>query len=242
MPRRIAAFTLLIALAAGSGALAAIVAAWGVSQKTARETATRTTETFLQARSQAIQAQTQSLQDLRSQTEILQGQLSNPGLPVGALMPYAGPLNGEGENRLFEQGWLPADGRTLARDDFPLLFRVIGEYYGQAENLSKFRLPDLRGRTAIGVGSYDDPVSGRLTRILGQSLGAAEHVLSQDELPVHTHGIKVQKARGSLEGEYPVHRYAGTGTSETRSERAGGNVPHNNMPPALAVHYIIRFR
>jgi microcystin-dependent protein len=45
------------------------------------------------------------------------------------------------------------------------------------------------GRTVIGAGTYTDPVSGSVTRILGSFNGAEKHQLTADEIgnPTHSH-------------------------------------------------------
>jgi microcystin-dependent protein len=63
-------------------------------------------------------------------------------IPIGAVFPYAGnspPV-----------GYLFCDGSLVSRSDFPELARVIGVIYGQGVDPAYFRLPDLRGRFALG--------------------------------------------------------------------------------------------
>ncbi|MFC3944460.1 tail fiber protein [Pseudomonas gingeri] len=92
----------------------------------------------------------------------------NDCFPVGAVVPYAGPLassdSGDGVNldqirtNLARAGWLFCNGASLNRQDYPELFGVIGQAYGY-KDADHFNLPDLRGRFIRGVSadSSTDP-------------------------------------------------------------------------------------
>lgn len=75
-----------------------------------------------------------------------------PGMPVGAVMPYAGPVA--------PSGWVLCDGSEVKTADYETLFSVIGYTYGDPATLlglGTFKLPDLRGRFALGL---DNMTSG----------------------------------------------------------------------------------
>lgn len=55
-------------------------------------------------------------------------------------------------------GWLPLEGQAVSRADYPELYRVIGETYG--EGGGTFDLPDLRGRFVKPMGSAPPNVDG----------------------------------------------------------------------------------
>lgn len=89
----------------------------------------------------------------------------NEALPVGAIVPYAGPVNNPNnpdgaaypdyksqayDLRLEQRGWLPCDGRAVAVARYPQLFRAIGFIYGR-KDAGWFLLPDYRGRFLRGV-------------------------------------------------------------------------------------------
>ena len=232
--------TILIAAAVGGGS--ALIVASVTADRLSREVARDTTQSVIDANGEQIRSNRERIDRFRDKLQETERQLENPNLPVGTLMPYAGQLDDAARERLAEMGWLPAEGQRLTRDKYPLMFEVIGDAFGVTESVETFRLPDLRGRGTIGAGTYNDPVSGRVSRTLGQQLGSAKHQLTTQELPEHTHDMKVQSARSGLEGSYPVHRYIGRGNNEATSERSGHNVPHNNMPPVVFTHYLIRYR
>jgi len=69
---------------------------------------------------------------------------------VGMMMPWPGTVA--------PAGWMLCQGQSLARATYPVLYTIIGSFYGSADALS-FSLPDLRGRVPAGV----DPGVGRLS-------------------------------------------------------------------------------
>ena len=58
-------------------------------------------------------------------------------------------------------GWLPCDGRSLNKEDYRILYQVIGDTYGSTANT--FNLPDYRSRMLMGTGGIDGNVGGGLT-------------------------------------------------------------------------------
>ena len=97
-------------------------------------------------------------------------------IPVGTISPYAGtsaPAN-----------WLLCDGAAVSRATYAALFAVIGYTYGGSGG--SFTVPDLKGRTVIGVG-----VGTEITGVLGTVQGVKEVTLTaaQSGVPAHTHPI-----------------------------------------------------
>lgn len=94
------------------------------------------------------------------------------GMPIGAMLPYAGDgLPG---------GWVLCDGRAISRVDFADLFAVIGTIYGSGDGTTTFNVPDMRdsflkGRNGVPVGTKQNP-----------NPGAHTHVVSD---PGHNHTI-----------------------------------------------------
>lgn len=80
-------------------------------------------------------------------------------------------------------GWLICNGRLLDRKEYAALFDVIGTSFGSTTS-SNFRLPDLRGRVAGGIGAG----TGLTNRTLGNVVGSETHLLTIGELPAHDHG------------------------------------------------------
>lgn len=79
------------------------------------------------------------------------------------------------------------------------------------------------------------------TYAAGTSGGEASHLLTEDELPAHKHSansIGISSSGYSSSG-YSAMRsdnHSQLGDFRTQVSDAGGNMPHNNMPPYLAVY------
>jgi microcystin-dependent protein len=144
---------------------------------------------------------------------------------IGEIIPYAGSTSPM-------LSWLACDGASLLRSDYPDLFAVIGTIYGAADG-THFNLPDMRGRTAISMGTG----SGLSTRTIGDSFGEETHQLNTSELASHSHSeITANPALGAAVVGVPVpSAVPGIGTTGS----AGGDTPHNNMQPSLAINYLI---
>lgn len=120
----------------------------------------------------------------------------NSLVPTGTVVAFAG-----GADRV-PNGWLPCDGRSLARSAYPSLFASIGTAHGGTG--ANFNLPDLRGRFLRGVdnGIGRDPDRGARTAAnpggnTGDAVGSVERAATaMPSLPFtaasagdHTHNI-----------------------------------------------------
>ena len=135
-------------------------------------------------------------------------------VPVGAIMPFAGTAA--------PTGYLLCDGSEVEKDRFPELFVAFGgeaaaNLYGTPLLSSNFKLPDLRGRFALGKDDMDnfrtvaapgggsvDSGGGRANRVnddsatqLGASGGVEQKTLSVDNLPSAGADVLVPYAAGS---------------------------------------------
>ena len=116
-----------------------------------------------------------------------------PVNPPGVMMPYAGTTA--------PSFWLLCYGQEVLQADYPELFDVIGFTYKQSGLLSdlgvaKFALPDMRGRTVMGLDDMGGTGAGRVTGLQGSELGNSggqETVTIQNvNLPDHEHDLVVE--------------------------------------------------
>lgn len=101
-----------------------------------------------------------------------------------------------------------------------------------ASSNDKFFIPDLRSRFPIGVGTGD----GLTERTIGTYGGTETHQLTTDELPSHTHTSDYENSNKKVDSgtTFNVPNTSGNNGS------VGGDTPHNNMPPFVGIHFIIR--
>ena len=85
-------------------------------------------------------------------------------LSIGSIIIYSGYI--------IPNNWLKCDGSQLLVNDYFNLYTIIGNLYGGNNHI--FNLPDLKGKTIIGVGNK---------YYLGLNGGEEVHVLTIDELP-----------------------------------------------------------
>lgn len=154
-----------------------------------------------------------------------------------------------GEIRLFSfgtvpRGWAPCNGQIMQVNTNQALFTVLGNRFG-GDGKDTFALPDLRGRTPVDV-SPEYPI--------GTAGGEAEHTLTINEIPEHTHEAYGDSGAanaplkpspsGNVWGTTAASRpiYASSSNVKMNPEAigsAGGGQAHNNMQPYTAVSFCI---
>jgi microcystin-dependent protein len=100
---------------------------------------------------------------------------------------YAQPLMGQIFLMITQRcpkGSAEAAGQTLPILQNQALFALLGVKYG-GDGRTNFKLPDLRGRVPIGMGQGD----GLANYTIGQTGGAEQAIVTQDNLPSHTHNV-----------------------------------------------------
>ena len=141
-------------------------------------------------------------------------------------------------------GWLICDGSAISRTTYS---------YGAGDGNTTFNLPDMRGRTPIGAGT--GVYTGATAHALGVTGGAQTHALDITQIPSHAGHLPSNS--GSLSGygtaakkylgQSTMLEYgsAGRGWNVNGGEitpagiNTGGGQAHNNMPPYIAITYII---
>ncbi len=152
--------------------------------------------------------------------------------------PYVGEIRMFGGN-FAPNGWLFCQGQLLSISDYDTLFNLIGTTYG-GDGQNTFALPNLASRLPIHQGAGYP---------LG-SLGGVESVqLSSQNLPIHSHPAMASAAgsspspTGAVWGSGSTTEYTTAAPNTPMSTAAllpaGGSVAHDNMPPFLAINFII---
>lgn len=153
------------------------------------------------------------------------------GIPAGVGMPFFGSV--------VPGGWLLCDGRVLNRVDYPALYGAIGTIHNVGgETSTEFRLPNMRGRSPVGYDPSQTEFNAR-----GKTGGEKTHTLTAAEMPVHAHGQNV--SAGTAAGPAIRRDYSSDGTGVAYAQgistaNAGGGAAHNNLPPYMAVDYIVK--
>ena len=90
------------------------------------------------------------------------------------------------------KNWETCQGQQMPIKDYQALYSIIGTIYG-GDGRTIFKLPDLRGRTPVGIG---DGIGIRLIRI-GEEGGSEDCTLSESHLPSHSHKVAFKEALAS---------------------------------------------
>lgn len=157
-----------------------------------------------------------------------------------------------GEVKLFAgifapRNWAFCEGQLMAIAEHTSLFSIIGIQFG-GDGRTNFGLPDLRGRVPVGAGAGP----GLTPRPAG-FMGGQEHVvLSQENMPGHTHAVQASTAFGDQEapsssavlaaqdrGQTKIYRDDQINSQLAPTGSSGSGQAHENMAPYCALHYII---
>jgi len=182
-----------------------------------------------------------------------------PTNPPGIIMPFAGPTA--------PTHWLLCDGSEILQIDYAKLFAVIGFIYKPTTSLSdggvaKFALPDLRGRTIMGLDDMGGTAANRLTGVRGNELGNGggleEVTISTSQIPDHEHdlqvgdpGAKAQfytildqvkdsgSAAGTITYDAPTGNNLGQAATTSGSVAGTTGQPLDIMNPFMSLNWII---
>jgi len=137
------------------------------------------------------------------------------------------------------RNWAFCDGQILPINQNQSLYSLLGTTYG-GDGETSFGLPDMRGRSPMHLGSGTS---------FGQRGGEETHTLTAEEMPQHEHQVRARDVAaterdpsGNVLAQSPnlyaapnnlVDSSAGTMTN------VGGGQAHENMPPYIALNYVI---
>lgn len=138
-------------------------------------------------------------------------------------------------------GWALCQGQLMNIADNDALYTLLGTTYG-GDGIATFALPDLRGRA---------PFHQTTNYSLGAFGGTETVTLTQQQLAQHTH-LASAKAGNGTSSAPAAHYWAGNSDyscyveatpnasfASSAVSATGGNQPHDNMMPFIAVSFII---
>ena len=162
--------------------------------------------------------------------------------------PFVGEIRMFGGN-FAPRSWAFCNGQLLAISQNTALFSLLGTYYG-GNGTTTFALPNLQDRFPLNAGQGP----GLTDRALGEVGGETSVTLTVPEAPSHSHvpnavlpGSTPLPAGAVWAGSsvreapplYAPASAANTQMAQTAVGPSGGNQPHANVQPYLAVSYII---
>lgn len=157
-----------------------------------------------------------------------------------------------GEIRMFAGNFAPrsfsfCNGQLLAISQNDALYALLGTTYG-GDGQVTFGLPDLRSRIPIGLGQGP----GLSNRTIGQQIGTETVTLIPSNMPAHSHQVACASGSGTSTSPQSTFWAANTNAGLPQYSAsssavmnpasvtiAGGNQPHDNLMPILALNYII---
>jgi microcystin-dependent protein len=147
-------------------------------------------------------------------------------------------------------GWAMCEGQLLPISQNTALFSLLGTFYG-GNGTSNFQLPNMQGNIPVDQGQGP----GLTDRVLGEVGGVTNVTLLTTEMPAHAHFLNGDTTAASstspannLNAQLPGGRFPDKGYVTTAPNASmlagnllptGGNQPHNNMMPYLALNFII---
>ncbi len=178
-----------------------------------------------------------------------------PVNPPGVMMPYAGTTA--------PTFWLLCYGQEILQADYPELFEIIGFTYKQTGLLSdngvaKFALPDMRGRTVMGLDDMGGTAASRITGLqgseLGNSGGQETVTIQQNNLPDHEHDLVVEGTQfyaildaakdanspvSSITFDAPTGQNAGQAVTTSGGVAGTTGQAMETLTPFMSLNYII---
>lgn len=167
--------------------------------------------------------------------------------------PYVGQITQFGFNYPPYQ-WAFCDGTIIQIQQNTALYALLGTAYG-GDGKTTFALPDFRGRVVAAQGAGP----GLTPRVMGQSDGRSAVILTQAEMPRHTHpfnlfGQNIPTERHTVpQANDVMSPPTATGTTAFISDDqgsnttlspqllgvTGGTAAHENRQPYLAINFSI---
>ena len=96
-------------------------------------------------------------------------------------------------------------------------------------------LIEARGRMILGANS--NSTHGFEARAFGSTGGREEVTLTESQMPSHSHGIKRQTNSNASNDNAFLARGVEPNIPDSSTRLVGGGLPHNNMPPYIALYF-----
>lgn len=171
---------------------------------------------------------------------IPKGMNGSPGEtePIGTIKMYGGTTAPD--------GYMFANGQAISRTTYSDLFAIYGTTFGAGNGSTTFNLPNLNGRTPVGLNASDSDFN-----TIGKTGGEKTHTLIPSELPnmnigvyygnsplAYNHSANTDYTNDERTVDFNVTD--STSTPVVNAKITGGNQPHNNMQPYMILNYIIK--
>ena len=156
--------------------------------------------------------------------------------------PFIGTIMPVGFNYA-PKNWALCNGQLMSIVQNQALFSLIGTWFG-GDGIKTFALPDLRGRTPVG-----------LTGVPGLIYGTETVTVSIDQMASHSHGFGATSTASSNTRPGPATGKVFGASANTQTlygqpaspvplaavnvAPSGASTPHPNMQPYLTLNYII---
>lgn len=156
-------------------------------------------------------------------------------IPIGTIAAFGGTN--------LPAGWMLCNGSVVSSTTLPDLFKAIGTTWGVGGIGGDFNVPNLIGRTIVGVGFQ----IGLSMRSLADVFGEETHTITGHEYPAHVHNVSygsstpgagINQAVASTSASANV---VNTSTNLDSLGTIGSCLPHNNMQPSVAVNWMIKY-
>lgn len=145
--------------------------------------------------------------------------------PIGTLLDFAGTN--------IPAGYLLCDGRAISRTEYSALFIAIGTTWGTGDGSTTFNLPNLCGRTTIGVGTITDSSSNTATYSIATVSGEIKHTLTASESGIAEHNhentltFKLPNHAHGLANSMIVYNNASSNTARMATSGSGTKISVN---------------
>jgi microcystin-dependent protein len=171
------------------------------------------------------------------------GEESGGIAPTGSITMWAGAVASP------PTGWLACNGANVSRTTYSELFDVVGTTWGAGDGSTTFTLPNLLNKFSVGAGdTYALAATGGSANAIVVSHTHTANSAVTD--PGHTHQVWRAGSNGdggafgawgaSVAPQYPSGSNTTGITVSTTIDTTGSSGTNANLPPYVAVGYIIK--